>query len=281
LAGLAEVAAAAMFLVSVGSRYFVGEYSATVGQLPELLLAGLANACALGIVGISSMWPGRVGRVGVAMAVPVCLGAALAQFAVWLEVARERVDQSDLGPAYRIQNQAGLVAGLAGLVAVVALVRVSRRRCTPDVRARAAGFFGVLGVACYAISFRGDWYRSQASVGETGATGAGGARLPGVLTSDPAFMGTLVVMTGCALAVGFIAPRALAVGLAAGVLLGNVVIAAVGVGFFSGTFVAEGGVSPTLVYFWRVAALAFSVAAFVLILRVPPEVFGTRTEVAD
>lgn len=273
MTGLGALVAAVLFLVSIGSRYFVGEYSATVGELPELLLAALANALVLAGVGIAALGPGKVGRVGTAMAVPVCLGAALARLGVWLEVVRGEVDPTHLGSAYRIQNQAGLAAGIAGLAAVVALLRASRLRRGSDARARAAGFFGLIGVACYAISFVGDWYRYQSSVGEGETIRAGGAPLPEVLTADPAFTATFVVMAVCALAVALVAPRASAVGLAAGVVLGNSVIAAADTGFFSGTFVADSGVSPTLVYLWRVAALVLSLTALVMIRGVAPDAF--------
>lgn len=273
MAGLGALVAAVLFLVSIGSRYFVGEYSATVGELPELLLAALANALVLAGVGFAALGPGRVGRVGTAMAVPVCLGAALSRLGVWLEEVRGEVDPTYLGSAYRIQNQAGLVAGIAGIAAVIALLRTSRLRQGSNARARAAGYFGLVGVFCYAISFLGDWYRYQSDVGEAETIRAGGAILPEVLTSDPAFTAVLVVMTVCALAVALIGPRASAVGLAAGVVLGNIVVAAADTGFFSGTFVADSGVSPTLVYLWRVAALVLSVTALVLIGRVAPDAF--------
>lgn len=270
---MGALTASVLFLVSIGSRYYVGEFSATVGELPELLLAALANAAVLGGVGVAALWSGRVGRVGTAMAVPVCLGAAIARFGVWLEVVRGDVDPTDLGSAYRIQNQAGLVAGIAGLAAAVALIRASRLRHGSDARARAAGFFGLVGVACFAISYLGDWYRYRSSGGERETIRAGGAVLPEVLTADPALTATLIVMTVSALAVALVAPRASAVGLAAGVVLGNILVAAADTGVFSGTFVAESGVSPTLVYLWRVAALGLSVTAFVLIRRVAPDAF--------
>lgn len=265
-----------MFMASVGSRYFVGEYSATVGELPELLLGTLANVAALAAVGIAAMRPGRVGRVAVAMAAPVCLGTALGRYTIWAEVVRDEIDRSDLGPAFRIQNQAGLVAGLAGMAAVGALGFAIRRRRIPDRRARMAGYFGLVGVACYAVSSLGDWYRYQTSVGS--GEQLAGSRLPAALASDPAFVAMLVLMTACALAVGGAGPRALAVGLAAGVVIGSAVIAANDIGFLSGNLVAEGGADPTAVYLWRVAFSGASVVAFFLIRGAPVAAFGLPDE---
>ena len=156
LAGLAACAAAALFLSSIGSRYFVGEYSATVGGLPELLYVTLADALVLAMVGICALWPGRIGRVGVAMTVPVCLGVASGRYSVWLGVVRDEVERSTLGSAFRMQLRARAVAGAAGAAAVVAVVLLGRRRHGLDGWARAASLVGVVGIGCYALGTAGD-----------------------------------------------------------------------------------------------------------------------------
>lgn len=217
------------------------------------------------------MRPGRVGRVAVAMALPVCVGTALARWSVWLEFIRDDVERSDLGPAFRIQNQAGVIAGFAGIAALGSLGLVIRRRRAPNLRARAAGFVGLLGVACYAISFLGDWYRFPTSAGSGEQTA--GARLPAALASDSAFVAMLALMAVCALGVGSMGPRATAVGLAAGMAVGSGVVAVNDIGFFSGTFVAEGGADPTVFYLWRVASWCAVAVAFVLIRGTPVAAF--------
>lgn len=265
--GVLAAAAAVVALAGIRPDYFVGEYTASVARVPELMLYVVANAAALMAIAVVSLLPDGQARAAAAMAVPVGLGAALARLTSWLESRRSDFGTEIFGTGYRYQTAAGVIAGLAAIVALVALGFSVRRRRVADGFARAAGIVGLIGVACLVIGHLGDWFRYRINVVNGPTYSSGGGILSGSISADAGLVLTFVVLAACALAVGGTGSRTPAVGFAVGVLAYDAIVLVSDLGVFTGVMVAENGVSPTIAYLWRVIAAVLAVVALVLISR--------------